>query len=74
MKTVTLPIKEPEHGYPSEMIEAAEKYLKSISLDRELHLPALFNWHKFISVMLKASPCSMYDENGNRSIFDDVDA
>lgn len=73
MKTVTLPTEEPEIGYPSEMIEAAEKYLKSVSLDEQLYLPAFFNWHKFISIMLKASPCSMYDEHGNRSIFDDVD-
>jgi hypothetical protein len=73
MKTVTLPTKEPPNGYPEEMVKAGEKYLMSISVDREVHLPAQFNWHIFISTMLKASPCSMYDENGNRSIFDDVD-
>lgn len=52
--TVMLPYEEPTQGYPKEMIYAGEQYLKSVSMDKQVHLPALFNWHKFISVLLSA--------------------
>lgn len=51
---VWLPRKEPNEGYPQEMVDAAEDYIRSISIDKQIHLPAQFRWHKFISVMLSA--------------------
>ena len=39
-----------------DMIEAADRYIKSVALNGEYALPAMFNWHEMWSAMLAASP------------------
>lgn len=52
--SVWLPRKAPDKGYPSEMIDAGIKYLDERCVNKKFELPAMFNWHDFMSTMLSA--------------------